>query len=820
MSFTSFESKTLMQWICALFFMLIVSGCVDSEDSLSDSATGDDEPATQQPTPADPPATPPDNTPPADPPPTDPPVSDVMQFTLTLHPELTDAANFCVGCHGNGVAPEFALADAQASYNVVTGEQLADLGVPMNSRLYERAAIDRHNCGDDVSCDRIAVDLLMAIQTWAGPMPGEPDQPPEDEMPPPVDPDPPAPPPATDLAVFEATLYPSLRAANNFCVACHGATQIPTFAAEDVQTAYNMLVTQQKVDLANPENSRIYLRPAQDRHNCGGETECDRIAAEFLAGIQAWAADQIPSNDPNQPVASSVVTLADAMGQAAVRAEANLIARFDFAEGTGDTTTDTSGVGTPIVLQLEGTEWADGGGLRNVSGKAQASLEHSQKLFDRINASGAYSVEAWVIPDNNAQDGPARIVSYSQDTATRNFTVGQNAIYYVLRNRSANTGANGTPQLEALEREVATNLTHVVMTFDPASGRKIYLDGQLIAEENTPDTLDWNNSQLLVLGNEVTNDRLWQGVFRMVAIHDQALNIAEVAQNFEAGLGDIQVLRFDLSEPLNGLAYIDMLFQQIDANGYMFGRPTYGGTVTGVAVKNIRIAVNGSVPVAAQAFRRVDTMIDQAGVELSPLGAVIPAVNGPETDQFHLEFEVLGGNQGTAEIIAPAAPPAPLPDVEEPDYGVRSFSQVNDSMSVLTGIDANDSDVAARYNELRGQLPASSDANSFSVNQQIAIQRLAVTYCREITDNAGRCNNFFGDCSIAAGGQQAVADLLFDRFIIDNLATQPMRAAVGAEVTSMLNDLQCANGCDGDTARTALAASCAAVLSSGAVSVN
>ena len=441
------QPRTPAQWFCMLLFISVLGACVESEDGLGSSDAAPD-PIPQQPDPADPP--------PADPPPADPPPTDVMQFTLTLHPELIDPANACVSCHAGGLAPEFAVADAQASYDVVIADDLVDLAMPMSSRLYERAALDRHNCGDDTACDVIAMNFLTAIQSWSGMQPDDPQDPPEDEMPPPVDPDPPTPPPATDLAVFEATLYPLLREADNFCVACHGATQIPTFAAEDVQTAYNMLVTQQKVDLTNPTNSRIYLRPAVDRHNCGGEAECDRIAAEFLVGIQAWADQQIPDPGAAMAVSSSVVTAAEAIGQAAVRVEDNLIARFEFAEGAGNTTTDTAGVGTPIVLQLEGMEWEEGGGLRNVSGKAQASLEHSQKLFNRITATGAFTVEAWVIPENTAQDGPARIVSYSENTNTRNFTVGQNAIYYVLRNRSANTGANGTPQLEALDREVAT----------------------------------------------------------------------------------------------------------------------------------------------------------------------------------------------------------------------------------------------------------------------------------------------------------------------------------------------------------------------------
>ena len=90
----------------------------------------------------------------------------------------------------------------------------------------------------------------------------------------------------TEQALFEATLYPLLVDTANFCVSCHGNGQDPTFASPDPTTAYNAIVSQQKVNLANPELSRVYLRPRDDRHNCGGVMECDRIAADFLAGIQ------------------------------------------------------------------------------------------------------------------------------------------------------------------------------------------------------------------------------------------------------------------------------------------------------------------------------------------------------------------------------------------------------------------------------------------------------------------------------------------------------------------------------------------------------
>ena len=44
-------------------------------------------------------------------------------------------------------------------------------------------------------------------------------------------------------------------------------------------------------------------------------------------------------------------------------------------------------------------EWVQGG-LKNVSGKAQASPTDSRKLFDAVSPAGQFSVEAWIVPDN------------------------------------------------------------------------------------------------------------------------------------------------------------------------------------------------------------------------------------------------------------------------------------------------------------------------------------------------------------------------------------------------------------------------------------
>jgi hypothetical protein len=189
-------------------------------------------------------------------------------------------------------------------------------------------------------------------------------------------------------------------------------------------------------------------------------------------------------------------------------------------------------------------------------------------------------------------------------------------------------------------------------------------------------------------------------------------------------------------------------------------------------------------------------------------------------DQFHLEFEILGGRFGTAESIAPSSPPAAVPDTPEPDFGIRTFSKISDTMASLTGVAPDTPAISTLYADIRDSLPAADDLLSFVPAHQVAIQRLSVAYCGDIVGNATECNAFFGTCSIAANGKTQIADTLYDKLIGTNLANQPDRAGTTNELVRVMNDLGCVNGCTGATAATALQATCAAVLSSAAVTIN
>src|SRR5204862_229795 len=74
-------------------------------------------------------------------------------------------------------------------------------------------------------------------------------------------------------------------------------------------------------------------------------------------------------------------------------------------------------------------------------------------------------------------------------------------------------------------------LQHVVLTYDPVSGQKIYVNGVYTGDADPAkggSLANWDSTFALVLGNETTGQRPWQGVIKFVAIHNRALTPAQV----------------------------------------------------------------------------------------------------------------------------------------------------------------------------------------------------------------------------------------------------------------------------------------------------
>ena len=189
-------------------------------------------------------------------------------------------------------------------------------------------------------------------------------------------------------------------------------------------------------------------------------------------------------------------------------------------------------------------------------------------------------------------------------------------------------------------------------------------------------------------------------------------------------------------------------------------------------------------------------------------------------DKFHLEFEALGTKVGLAETVPPSSPPAPAPDVPEPALGVRSFSQIDATMSALTGVSLGATSVQTLYTDVRDSLPTTANLLAFGASQQLAIQRLATTYCGEIVANATTCSGFFGACTIAAGRKVRSPTPSSTSCSARTSRTSRTKPSAHTELVKVMNDLGCTNGCTGTTAQTALQATCAATLSSAAVTLN
>ncbi len=79
--------------------------------------------------------------------------------------------------------------------------------------------------------------------------------------------------------------------------------------------------------------------------------------------------------------------------------------------------------------------------------------------------------------------------------------------------------------------------------------------------------------------------------------------------------------------------------------------------------------------------------------------------------------------------------PAPAPGPVVADIGVKTFAQVNSTLSVLTGVPTTDPNVSATYQAVQQQLPATPTLEAFSSANQVGIAQLAVQYCNVMVNN-------------------------------------------------------------------------------------
>jgi len=697
---------------------------------------------------------------------------DVRAFQQAVWVNLK-ADNRCGLCHGKGQKPTFAnLEDVNAAYT----EALPTVNQrdPSSSLLVTKVGAG-HHCwlGSEQAC---ADSIERMINNWIGDTsisnvrqiklvapvinaPGKSKTFPEF-------------PNDNGADSFENTIYPLL-VAN--CQGCHeensSVAQSPFFASTNPVAAYT--AAKPKFDIDSPDLSRLVVRLRQESHNCWSNS-CANDAQEMEDAIIQFASGIVPVTVDPSLVFSKALTLLDGIvSSGGSRHESNLVSIWEFKTNGGFTAFDTAGIEPAVNLTLSGSVgWLGSFGLDLTGGKAQGDTTTSKRIHDAIRSSGEYSLEAWVIPANVTQED-ANIVSYSFGATRRNFTLGQTLYNYNLYNRTNQTGvnngvdaANGEPFLstEDAGEILQSSLQHVVATYDPVNGRSIYVNGELI-DVNDSVTVssisNWNDGYAIVLGNEISNDRAWEGKIRMVAIHSRILTPEQIKQNFEVGVGLKYFLLFSVSERL-GIpdSYIMFEVAQFDESGYLFNKPTFVNlnpdwVPVPINIKGIRIALNGKEAVSGQTFANLDVTIGSgefpyvsgAGQLLSRSGSVIALEKGTGGDEFFLTFEKLGDDPANSHsfVDPPGVAPVITGDTADKvsDIGVRTFDEISASIAAITGVPVTNAKVSLAYQTFRQQLPAVETFSAYLSSHQMAVAQLTLTSCSELVDtNPGFFNGF------------------------------------------------------------------------------
>ncbi len=654
---------------------------------------------------------------------------------------------------------------------------------------------------------------------------------------------------AEQIQAFGSTVQPLL---TTNCTTCHAGAGpgTPHIAHPDMTTGFNAVVDNQKVNFSDPGASRLVRRLVADLHYCW--SDCITDGATMQAAIEAWASlIQFGSGGTQvNGITSNSLTLDDGTEDSGnLRYMENAIAYYTFKEGEGSTVVrDVSNVAPAMDLMIDapvdGVTWMTNWGLNIMDGRAAATPTTSRKLYDHIadptNGTQQFTVEAWVIPDNVDQTGPARIVTYSNGPQLRNFMLGQNNYNIVYRNRNLSNAIddNGSPALETpdAEEDLQATLQHIVLTYDQYRGRRIYVDGVFTGDSDLAEEVgrlwNWDPNYQFVIGDETNVDRQWMGRIQLLAVYKYALTDAQIAQNYTAGVGKKLVLRFDISSYASAGSYLEFRVEQLDEFSYLFCDPKVVTSTPGLRVQNLQIAVNGTIPVSGQAFQTLDATVTSSGQTISSTCSIIQMVD-LDTDVFTLDFETLGDYTDPDPDNSPTGPtPVLVGEIQVfPNEGVRDFARVNDTMSALTGVDATTPAIANTFEELTQALPVSFDLRSFAAAHQVSIAKLSLEYCELAVETPAIRDALFPNfqfdqapaTAFDANGRNIIVTSLVNGMIGTNVANQPTMAEVSPIINTLIDDLTAicqTEVCDAERTETVVKAACSAVLSSAAVSVH
>jgi len=379
----------------------------------------------------------------------------------------------------------------------------------------------------------------------------------------------------SSLAAFEQSVYPLVR--EQTCVGCHTATVAPFLAAENVEEAHDAVVNGNKVDLKNPENSRLFLRLAQDNHNCWDD--CSANAVVMQAAIEKWAALMAGAADQQD------------LG---IQTESLLITDVVEKEGSDDAGT--------IVLEAE-----------------SGAFTGPMAAANNAGASGGRYI---AVPNGNggqlqANSPNAGIAVYTIDVAE----AGSYMLWGLVNTPTAADNSFFVRLDQGAFQQWRMGVTAAAFQWDLASD-----------QDNGGTTLQF---QLTAGAHrlEVRQREDGTGVDMLALTNDPGFN------GGQAGGSVIKVLRFDISGlvDLPG-AFFEIETEEFDAFSYKFKNPAIVLKSGEVIVKDVRIVINDVFNPQNATYTIVDTAVNAPGAILSTAALIIPKDKGVDEDMISVAF--------------------------------------------------------------------------------------------------------------------------------------------------------------------------------------
>jgi hypothetical protein len=176
--------------------------------------------------------------------------------------------------------------------------------------------------------------------------------------------------------------------------------------------------------------------------------------------------------------------------------------------------------------------------------------------------------------------------------------------------------------------------------------------------------------------------------------------------------------------------------------------------------------------------------------------------------------------------------------------GLRTFDEINASLSQITGVPVTNTRVAGTYDLVKQALPAIEKFGAFGPSQQTALAQLAMQYCNVMVDDNTLRTAFFGSLDGSGTGvavfgtegapnttnRDALINALINKAVGNSMAFQVQAAQIRGELNGLSSDPvalyntsglinRLVSGPTGSSAtggRTVMKAACGAVLGSGA----